>query len=56
MAMIPKKYGELEPIRINPDSSAGIYVTASVEAECCMISQNRNMREENKKIASKLNT
>ena len=36
-------------------SSSGIYVTASVEAECHMISQNRKMQEEEKKRTSKVN-
>ena len=31
--------------RMNPDSSAGIYVTASVEAQCIMIAQNRKIKE-----------
>ena len=45
IVIIPKKDGEGEPYRINPDSSTGIYVTASVESECLMISHNRNMQE-----------
>ena len=36
-------------------SSSGIYVTASVEAECHMISQNRKMQEEENKRTSKVN-
>ena len=40
MEIIPEKDGEGEPIRMNPDSSEGIYVTASVEAEYHMIAQN----------------
>ena len=31
---------------MNPDSSAGIYVTASVEAQRRLIAQNRKMKEE----------
>ena len=30
---------------MNPDSSAGIYFTASVEAQCRVIAHNRNMKE-----------
>ena len=40
---------------MNPDSSAGIYITASVEAECRMIAQNRKTQEEEKKRPKKLN-
>ena len=32
MVRMPNRDGEEEGIRMNPDSSAGIYVTASVEA------------------------
>ena len=31
---------------MNPDSSDGIYITASVEAQCRLIAQNRKMKEE----------
>ena len=55
MIRIPKKYGEGEHIIMNTDSSAVIYVTASVEAECHMISQNQKMQEEENKRTSKLN-
>ena len=40
---------------MNPDSSSGIYVTASVESDRHMIAENRNMQEEEKKITSKVN-
>ena len=40
---------------MNLDPSMDIYVTASVKSECHMISQNRNIQEEEKKIASKVN-
>ena len=40
---------------MNPEYSAGIYVTASVEDECHMISQNRKMQEEKNLITSKVN-
>ena len=43
MVIMPKKYGKGEPIIVNPDSSTGIYFTVSVEAECHMIAQNRNI-------------
>ena len=33
---------------MNYDSSAGIYVTASVEAECILIAQNQKIKEEEK--------
>ena len=45
MVIIPRKDGEGEPYRINPDSSTGIYVNASVESEFRMISHNRNKQE-----------
>ena len=40
---------------MNPDSSAGIYVTASVEAQCRIIAENRNIKEEEKIKNSKVN-
>ena len=40
---------------MNPEYSAGIYVTASVEDECHMIDQNRKMQEEENIITSKVN-
>ena len=46
MLMIPKMDGEEEGRRINPDSSAGMCVTASVESQCRLIVQKRNMKEE----------
>ena len=46
MIRIPKKYGEGDHLIMNTDSSAVIYVTASVEAECHMISQNEKKQEE----------
>ena len=30
--------------RMNPDYSAGIYVTASVEAQCRMVAENRKIK------------
>ena len=41
---------------MNPESSAWIYVTASVEAQCIFIAQKRNMKEEEKINNTKLNT
>ena len=46
MARITNRYVEEEGIRMNPDSSAGIYFTASVEAQCKLIAQKRKMKEE----------
>ena len=40
---------------MNPDSSAGIYVTTSVEAQRRMIAENRKIREEEKIKNSKVN-
>ena len=40
---------------MNPDSSAGIYVTVSVESQCRMISENRKIKEEEKIKNSKVN-
>ena len=53
---IPKKDREVEPRRMDHNSSAGIYVTASVEAECRMISQSQKIQEEENKGASKVNS
>ena len=41
---------------MNPDSSAGIYVTVSVEAECKFIAQNQKMKEGGKIKMIKLNS
>ena len=56
MLRIPKRDGEGEPIRMNPDYSKGVYVTASAEAECGIIAQNWKTQEEEKKRLSKVNT
>ena len=40
---------------MNPDSSAGIYVTASVEAQCRFIAQNRKIKEEENIKNTKVN-
>ena len=34
MVTMYKKYGGRKPSRMTPDSATGIYVTASVKAEC----------------------
>ena len=41
---------------MNPDSSAGIYFTASVEAQCIIIAENRKIKEEEKIKNSKVNS
>ena len=46
MVRIPNRDGEEEGRIMNPDSSAGIYSTASVEAQCRLIDQNCKMKEE----------
>ena len=55
MVRIPNRGGEEEGIIMNPDSSSDIYVTASVEAECRLIAQNRKMKEEDKIKMIKVN-
>ena len=52
---MPNREREEEGRRMNPDSSAGIYVTASVEARCRLIAQNRKMKEEEKIKNTKVN-
>ena len=48
MVRMPNRDGEEQGSIIKPDSSSGIYFTASVEAECRFISQNQNMKQEEK--------
>ena len=55
MVRMPNREREEEGRRMNPDSSAGIYVTASVEDQCRMISENRKIKEEEKIKNSKVN-
>ena len=55
MVMMPNRDREEEGRRMNPDSSAGIYVTASVEAQCRMIAEKRKIKEEEKIKNSKVN-
>ena len=40
---------------MNPESSAGIYVTASVKSQCRFIAHNRKMKEEEKIKYTKVN-
>ena len=40
---------------MNPDSSSGIYVTASVEGQCKLMAQNRRMKEDEKIKNTKVN-
>ena len=47
---------EEEDRRMNSASSAGIYITASVEAQCRMIGENRKIKEEEKIKNSKVNS
>ena len=56
MVRMPNKYGEGKLSRMNPESSTGLYVNASVESEWRMISQNWKIQEEEKEIASKVST
>ena len=55
MVRMPNRDGEEEGSRMNTDSSAGIYVTASVEYQCRLIAQNRKMKEEEKIKNTKIN-
>ena len=52
---MPNRDKEEEGRRMNPESSAGIYVTASVEAQCRMIAQNRKIKEEENINNTKVN-
>ena len=56
MVRMPNRDREKEGRKINPDSSDGIYVTASVEAQCRLIAQNRNVKEEEKIKNTKVNS
>ena len=44
MVSMPNRDVEEEGRRMKPDSSAGIYVTSSVEAQFRLIAQNRKMK------------
>ena len=56
MVRIPKREREEKGRRMNPDSSAGIYVTASVESQCRIIAENQKIKEEEKIKKSKVNS
>ena len=55
MVRMPNMDKEEEGRRMNSDSSAGIYVTTSVESQCRLIAQNRKMKEEEKIKNTKVN-
>ena len=55
MGRMPNRDGEDEVRIMNPDSSSGIYVTESVEAQCRLIVQKRNIKEEEKIKNTKVN-
>ena len=55
MVRIPNKDGEEEVRIMNPDSSAGIYITASLEAQCILIAQKRKKKDEEKIKNTKAN-
>ena len=55
MVRIPNREREEEGIRMNPDSSVGIYVTASLEYQCRLIAENQKMKEEQKIKNTKVN-
>ena len=54
MVRIPNRDGEEECRRMNPDSSAGIYVTKSVESQCRLIGQWIQIHDCNGKASKKL--
>ena len=56
MVSIPNSYGEEEGNRMNPDSSAGIYITTSVEYHRRLIAQNGKMKKEDKIKNIKVNS
>ena len=55
MVRISNRDIEEEGRRMKPDSSDGIYVTASMEAQCRMIAENRKIKEEEKIKNTKVN-
>ena len=55
MVRIPYRDGEEEFRKMNHESSARIYVNASVEDQCRLISQNRKMKEEENIKNTKVN-
>ena len=56
MVRIPNRGGGEEGRRMNPDPSAGVYVTASVEYQCRFIAQIRKMKEEEEIKKTKVNS
>ena len=46
MVRIPNRDGEEEGSIMKPNSSAEVYFTESVESQCRLIAQNRNIKEE----------
>ena len=55
MVRIQNRDVEINVIRINPDSSAGIYDTESVESQCRLIARNRKIKWEQKIKNTKVN-
>ena len=55
MVRMPNREREEEGRIMNPDSSAGIYVTVSVEYQCRIIAEKRKIKEEEKIKNSKVN-
>ena len=55
MVRMPNRDKEEEGRIMKPESSDGIYVTSSVEAQCILIAQNRNMKEEERIKNTKVN-
>ena len=55
MLSMTNRDGGEEGRRMNPDPSAGIYVTSSVESQCRLIAQKRKMKEEEKINNTKVN-
>ena len=55
MVRTPNRDGEEEGRRMNPDSSADIYGTASVESQRRLIAQNWKIKEEEKINNTKVN-
>ena len=55
MVRVPNRDGEEEGRIMNPESSAGLYVTVSVGDQCRLIAQKRKMKEEEKIKNTKVN-
>ena len=52
---MPNMDEEEEKRKMNPESPDGIYVTASMETQCRLITQKRNTKEEEKIKKTKVN-